>query len=140
MIVALCVDCRAEGVTTWRSARHPGPRCYTHWHIELRRRRMAAAGRRVENVYGITPEQYDTIKAVQGGRCAICQKATGESKRLAVDHDHTCCPGSTSCGRCVRGLLCGPCNDLLGHAHDDPAFFYRAIDYLRSWPSLQAGI
>lgn len=140
MIVAHCKDCRAEGITTWRSAPHPGPRCTSHWNAEKRRRRLHAAGRRVLANFNISPEQYDALKAIQGGRCAICQRATGAAKRLAVDHDHTCCPGPTSCGQCVRGLLCGPCNDLLGHAHDDPAMFYRAVDYLRSWPSLEAGI
>jgi hypothetical protein len=99
-----------------------------------------AAGRRVERVYGLTPEEYARLYEHQGRRCAICRRATGATKRLAVDHDHGCCPGPSSCGRCVRGLLCSVCNDLMGHARDDPAFFHRAVDYLRAWPSLGAGI
>lgn len=132
----VCKDCRAEGVTTLRPAPHPGPRCTTHHRAEQRRKRLAASGRHVQRTYGITPEEYAKLLQVQGGRCAVCRRATGRTKRLAVDHDHTCCPGPTSCGRCVRGLLCGPCNDEMAHARDDPEHFRRAIRYLNEWPSL----
>lgn len=90
---------------------------------------------RVLRVYGITPERYEEIKALQGGKCAICQRATGASKALAVDHDHACCPGPTSCGKCGRGLLCSVCNKMLGHARDEPEFFRRAADYLQFPPA-----
>lgn len=135
-----CKDCANSGVTSARPAPHPGPRCATHWRIEKRRRRMAAAGRYVERTYGLTAAEYDRLYEHQGRRCAICRRATGATKRLAVDHDHTCCPGPTSCGRCVRGLLCGPCNDELAHARDSVDHFHRAIRYLREWPSLAARI
>lgn len=49
----------------------------------------------------------------QGGVCAICGKSS-ESRRLAVDHDRQCCPGRSSCGACVRALLCTGCNVSLG--------------------------
>ncbi len=129
-----------------RPAPYPGPRCYTHHKIEERRRRMAAAARRVQTTYNLTDAQYQRLMAVQGGKCAICRRAGGNQngdkgkRRLAVDHDHTCCPGPTSCGRCVRGLLCGPCNDEMAHARDSPEHFQRAIRYLREWPSLAANI
>ena len=68
--------------------------------------------------YGITPEQYAALWDRQGGKCAGCGAAecpTGN--RLAIDHDHTCCPpkdrkGRTrgACGKCVRALLCATCN------------------------------
>jgi len=135
-----CKDCRAAGVTTARPAPHPGPRCATCHRIETRRKRLAAAGRHVARTYGLTPEEYLRLFEHQGRRCAICRRATGATKRLAVDHDHSCCPGPTSCGHCVRGLVCGPCNDVLAHARDDVAFFARARQYLREWPALSAGI
>ena len=138
--VPACKDCRAEGVASVRPAPHPGPRCVTHHRVEMRRRRLAASGRHVQRTYSLTPEQYARLMRVQGNRCAICRRATGATKRLAVDHDHTCCPGPTSCGRCVRGLLCGPCNDEMAHARDDPEHFRRAIRYLAEWPSLRASI
>jgi hypothetical protein len=103
----------------------------------IKDRRLAAKEKRVEETYGLTPEKYDALYAAQGGRCFICQRATGTGKvRLSVDHDHSCCPDSKSCGACVRGLLCRPCNrDVLGHLRDEVAAFKRAIDYLSDPPA-----
>jgi hypothetical protein len=67
----------------------------------------------LKRLYGITPEQYDQILADQGGVCAIC-KQPPTNRRLYVDHDHMCCPGKKSCGKCLRGLLCAACNAKLG--------------------------
>lgn len=65
--------------------------------------------------YRITPDQYDQIMAMQNGLCAICGNSpSGRSRRLVVDHDHFCCPARETCGKCLRGLLCGPCNLKLG--------------------------
>lgn len=62
--------------------------------------------------YGLTPEAYEEMLESQGGGCAICGKTPEENgRRLAVDHDHTCCPRRDGCcGKCVRGLLCNACN------------------------------
>ena len=127
-----CKDC---GPGTKRPAPHPGPRCATHHRTVRKTRQAAAHGRRVTAVYSMTPQQYAALHEAQGGRCAICQRATGATRRLSVDHDHTCCNGPTSCGRCVRGLLCRPCNDLLGHIRDDPATAARVVTYLDQPPA-----
>jgi hypothetical protein len=68
--------------------------------------------------YGITPEEYDALVKSQGGACAIC----GRKRKLVVDHDH-------ESGK-VRGLLCDPCNLMIGRADDDPGALTRAIVYL----------
>lgn len=142
-----CKDCRAlvelgelSPASLQRPAPFPGPRCATHHRAARKRRAADTHGRDVLRRFGLTAEEYARLFAYQGSRCAICRRATGATKRLAVDHDHTCCPGPTSCGRCVRGLLCGPCNGMLAHARDDAELFRRAMRYLAEWPATQAGI
>lgn len=92
----------------------------------------------VRKTYALVDGAYDALKEAQGGVCAICRRATGATRKLSVDHDHRCCNGPVSCGRCVRGLLCRPCNDMLGHMRDDPDAFVRAVVYLRNPPAQEA--
>lgn len=58
--------------------------------------------------------------------------------KLVVDHDHACCPGETSCGECVRGLVCHNCNVMIGNAKDNPEILEQGAAYLRS-ARLRAG-
>lgn len=83
---------------------------------------------------GLTVERYLAILAAQGGGCGICHSADPKhpSGTFLVDHDHTCCPGTKSCGRCVRGLLCNPCNTGLGGFRDQPELLRAAIQYVLS--------
>lgn len=79
--------------------------------------------------HGLTEQRYDELLAGQGWACAICGgRPTGQ--RLSVDHDHSCCPGKHSCGRCIRGLLCHRCNVALGYLQNDPDIALRASMYL----------
>jgi hypothetical protein len=97
--------------------------------------RNAAHEKRVGETYGLKPGQYAELLARQGGVCYICHRRP-QAKRLACDHDHSCCAGPTSCGKCVRGLLCRSCNrDVLGHLKDSVEALQRAIDYLTSPPA-----
>ena len=89
--------------------------------------REAAHRASVARTYGIGRDGYDLLYAAQGGTCAICQRATGRTRRLSVDHDHV--TGE------VRGLLCRPCNDMLGHARDNYRMFVRAASYLLTPPA-----
>lgn len=63
-------------------------------------------------------------------KCAICETTDSGARDFHIDHDHACCDGPTSCGKCVRGLLCGFCNRGLGSFRDKPARLQQAIDYL----------
>ncbi|PRH79344.1 endonuclease VII [Streptomyces solincola] len=95
----------------------------------MKARRVAAHEKRVQRTYGLDPGEYDRLHAFQGGLCALCRRATGATRKLSVDHDH-------ATGE-VRGLLCRPCNNTLGHARDAVAFFARGIDYLNDPPARQ---
>ena len=99
--------------------------------IVAREQRASAHDRRVAETYGLYAGEYLMIYDVQDGRCAICQRATGARKRLAVDHDHAIADKRKS----VRGLLCSTCNRMVGHSRDDTEFFRRAIEYLINPPA-----
>lgn len=124
-----------------RPAIHPGPRCTTCHRERTNAVRLAKRQERVAKNFNLAPATYDAILAAQGGTCPICRRARGASamrkggKRLAVDHNHECCPGPTSCGECVRGLVCARCNDALAHFGDDPEAFERGAEYLRRPPA-----
>lgn len=134
--VGKCKDCieyskQSGNPVPKRPAPHPGPRCSTDWRIEVKRREAAAHEKRVQKTYGLPPGAYEALYLAQGGVCAICRRATGKTKRLAVDHDHA--TGA------VRGLLCGPDNRMIGFARDNPEFFDRAAAYLRNPPAKEHG-
>lgn len=94
-----------------------------------KRRRYAWLG--CLKLKGITEEQYNEAFDRQLGLCAICHKPEN-GKKLAIDHDHSCCPGSEACGKCFRGLLCMKCNQGIGLLGDSPDALVSALLYLRS--------
>lgn len=125
----VCKDCILEfGVklasTRPRTTFYPGPRCTTHHRDFIKARKQRTHELMVTKTYGIEAGEYEKRYKAQGGTCAICQRATGATKRLAVDHNHR--TGS------VRGLLCGPCNQFVGRLRDSPEAFLRAHKYLLS--------
>lgn len=69
--------------------------------------------------------------AKYNGMCWSCQ----ERPATAVDHNHQCCPGTTSCGKCVRGLLCHGCNAGIGLIGDTLDRLERATKYLTAFES-----
>lgn len=83
--------------------------------------------------YGLTVEQYQHLLADQDGRCAICRSSEpGGRGGWNIDHDHSCCPDKSSCGECIRGLLCWSCNLMLGNASDDPIRLRAAAEYVEA--------
>ena len=80
--------------------------------------------------YRITLEQYNKKLSEQNGVCAIC-KGTW-CRVLVVDHDHDCCAGEITCGKCLRSLLCGSCNAGLGWFKNDVEIMKNAIEYLQT--------
>lgn len=84
--------------------------------------------------WGLTQEDFDILLEAQKGGCAICGSTDPKNTNWCIDHDHSCCPSLNSCcGRCVRGLLCAPCNAGLG-------MFYDSVDLLEAAKRYLLGI
>ena len=104
-----CRPCHRESVRAYKKKN-------AHKNSKWKRRNMIRQ-------YGIEPEDYDSLLVQQNGKCAICEKPPGRGS-LQIDHCH-------STGM-VRGLLCGPCNRMLGMASDDPDILIAASKYLHN--------
>ena len=73
----------------------------------------------------------DRIKSLLNrARCKICGTSDPGKGNWNVDHDHSCCGSGSSCGMCVREILCGRCNRLIGLAQDDPEILKSAAAYI----------
>lgn len=77
--------------------------------------------------YHMNEVQYIKLHVAQGFSCLLCEAKT----QLFIDHDHGCCPKkSMSCGKCVRGLLCGTCNIIVGYVENRRDVVERVPQYL----------
>lgn len=93
--------------------------------------RAGISARRRDRRYGMAPGEWDARYEAQGGACYLCgDPLPADRSKVATDHDHSCCPGTGSCGACVRGLACVPCNTLIARASDDPRRLRRIADRL----------
>lgn len=130
-----CVDCAALPADERPAKPRPTdgaprkPRCATHKRAARKLARAARHDTYVVSTYGVSPGFYAAMYAAQGGRCYICRRATGETRRLAVDHDHRL-TGAES----VRGLLCSTCNHVVIGRYGVDAL-RRAIAYLQDPPA-----
>jgi len=83
----------------------------------------------LKHKFNITLDIYEKMLLNQNGKCAVCNKSQ-ESRRLAIDHDHKCCSGYRSCGKCIRALLCMRCNSVLGLVDENPEILRDLLTYL----------
>jgi hypothetical protein len=83
--------------------------------------------------YKLTPEQWEQRFDAQGRKCAICKKTEPTKKGWQTDHDHRCCPGARTCGQCLRGILCAPCNMFFGQAKENTTILKNAIAYFEQY-------
>ena len=95
------------------------------WQIKNKERaEYNRANSRLKREFGITLDDYNKMFEQQDGCCAICGTHQSELPRaLAVDHCHTTLIN--------RGLLCMPCNLMIGHAKDNINILKSAINYLK---------
>jgi hypothetical protein len=87
--------------------------------------------------YKLSLEEYDQLLAKQKGVCAVCGRPEANGKLLSVDHDHDCCSGNHSCGKCIRGLLCNKCNRGIGYFNDDLTLLKKAMVYVQEKREVQ---
>lgn len=116
-------DENSETVRRWREA-----------HPEENKERARRNGQKYRDkyLYGLSPERRTEMLAKQDGRCYLCDEPLDldSPRKIHVDHDHSCCRGARSCGRCIRGLACEPCNKGIGAFGDDPDRMKRVADRL----------
>lgn len=77
--------------------------------------------------HGITRTDFIKLLIAQGFSCKICDE---EDKKLVIDHDHTCCSGVKSCGKCIRGLICHRCNTVVGQIEYNAGLLPKCYEYL----------
>lgn len=122
---------RALATRAWRERETPDQRAVRVLKYTLYNHRM-------------TMEQYTALRLAQVDRCGACREPLlfGEPRAVTVDHDPRCCQYEglgtrrtkgqpISCGKCVRALLCGPCNRAVGFLERYPQRVHMWIDYLR---------
>ncbi len=100
-----------------------------------------AARRRM--LYGIDIGDVAAMLEQQDGKCAVCDltlqlRSPVRGPQLdtaCLDHDHVCCPGKRTCGRCIRGLLCVSCNVKVGYwERGQGQITERGVEYLARPP------
>jgi hypothetical protein len=90
------------------------------------------AHQHLKREYGITLDEYNAMFAEQGKVCKICKSETPSSKSPGsngwhVDHCHKT--------KVIRGILCQPCNHMLGSARDNPQTLRAAAEYIEGQPT-----
>ena len=76
--------------------------------------------------HGLEDHRYFDLYSKHNGKCHSCKDRDG----INIDHDHTCCNGSYSCGKCVRGILCSQCNTALGLLNDERNKIISLLEYI----------
>jgi hypothetical protein len=85
----------------------------------------AARKATLKSLFNLSPEQYMSLIAQQGGVCPCCRRALPASlAKQHVDHDHVT--------HRVRGVTCGNCNRAMGMFGDNPETMRNAADYLEA--------
>jgi len=119
---------RAANPNEWEARRRAYVSAYKQRHPDRVKNQERAQSLRTK--FGITVEQYEAMLQEQGGSC-VCGYIP-INKRLAVDHDHACCSGTKTCGKCIRGLLCSNCNTALGLLRESEERIMKLLKYMET--------
>ncbi len=138
--LSACNDCRKFRRRPRDNSRYQNDAEYREQCILRSNKRYHANSKEIETSrkranYKITKEEFIKLLEDQGRKCAACgSDDTGAKGRdWAIDHDHGCCPSNKCCGKCIRGLLCHPCNLMLGMAKDNPERLLSLVRYLEKY-------
>ena len=111
----------------WAQEHYLSARCKPCHQEYKRQSPTKARNRKAEKLqlrYGLTYEQWENMRQAEEYRCMICGISENElGKKLDVDHCH-------NSGK-VRGVLCNPCNNVLGLARDSIQILESAAIYLK---------
>jgi hypothetical protein len=125
-------DIRAEKARRVREWRHKNPerakQIKKNWIAKNRDQYLQSMrNQQLKIRYGITLDDFNKMFVEQSGKCKICGREGGEDNRtrLVVDHDHT-----TSI---IRGLICQPCNAMVGMSAESPDTLRNAAKYLETY-------
>lgn len=94
---------------------------------ERKRNPLGVRNREFRRKYGISLAEKEERLARQGGRCEACRTAApkGRYGNWCMDHNHK--TGA------LRGVLCSPCNTVLGMCEEDPERLSGLIKYLEKY-------
>lgn len=118
-----CATCRKIKMNAeFPKGRYSCRNCYNVYHVIYSKKNPDKRYKNhLKTTYGIDVSEVEKLKELQKARCAICSKRM----KLGVDHEH-------KTGK-VRGLLCNPCNLLLGWSKDDIKILAQAVKYLEKY-------
>lgn len=129
------LDLFAKGRNYKDGRRGTCKRCHTNYVIDYYNKNPDKKAEKVKLNSGrdtnwkrhkISKELYESLLKKYDGKCHACKKRNATS----IDHDHKCCEGIRSCGKCVRGILCRNCNISLGLMQDSKEQIKKLIEYL----------
>ena len=103
--------CKKQASNRWKNDKE---KCLEEHRKWVNNNKERVAFHKAKSTYGITEEEYKSLKRV----CTIC----GSIKNLRIDHSH-------QTGK-VRGMLCDSCNKGLGFFKDNPMLLDRASNYI----------
>lgn len=119
-----CRECLCARQRKWRAEHQEQARASDRARWARRPKQPASSAKRLAHLhskYGISPATKRWMFEDQHGCCAICGSQQN-FESICVDHDHTT--------GVIRGLLCKPCNSLLGHARENIKVLEQAVAYL----------